>query len=102
MDFSATITSKPDLAHIAVMGELDAFTALTLRRPVGDALAQGCRHFTVDAAALTFIDAGGLGALVGLCNAAHQIGGSVTFVDVSQPFRRTCDFAGLTKSFRVS
>lgn len=99
MGFSASVTSSSDLAHLTVLGELDAFTALELRRPVGHALARGCRHFTVSLGDLTFIDAGGLGALVGLHNAVYRIDGSVTFVEVSQPFRRMCGYAGLTETF---
>lgn len=102
MEFTASITSRSDLAHLAVMGELDAFTALQLRRPVGEALDLGCRHFTVDLGHLTFIDAGGLGAFVRLRNAVIEVDGTVTFVDFSQKFRRTCDFAGLSDAFALA
>lgn len=102
MGFSAFVTTRSDRARLTVLGEMDAFTALELRRPVGDAFARGCRYFTVDLGHLTFIDAGGLGAFVSLRNAVDRVDGSVRFLDVSQPFRRTCRFAGLTEAFRLS
>jgi anti-anti-sigma factor len=102
MSFSASVTSRSDQAQLTVTGELDAFTALQMRRPIGAALDLGCRHFTVDLGDLTFIDAGGLGALVRLHNAAYKLEGSVTFRDAGPGFRRTCRFAGLTKAFQLS
>ena len=101
MGVLVSVTSRHDLAHLSVMGELDAFTALQLRRRISAALAHGCRFFTVDLEDLTFVDAGGLSAFVELRNAAHLVEGSVTFVDVSPSFRRTCRSAGLTEAFHL-
>ena len=100
MGIFVSVTTRQDIAHLSVMGELDAFTALQLRRPISDALDDGCRFFTVDLEDLTFIDAGGLSALVGLRNATRRVSGSLTFVDVSPSFRRTCRFAGLVEGVR--
>ena len=101
MEFSTTLAVREEQAHLTVSGDLDAFTALRLRRPAHEALDLGCRHFTVDVTDLTFIDAAGLGALVRLHNVAPQVGGSVRIVGAGPVFRRTCDLAGLTKTFRI-
>jgi len=102
MDFSASITLQADRAHLAVVGEVDAFTRLQLRWQVDDALAQGCTRFTVDVGGLTFIDAAGLDTFVHLHNATTRLGGTVTFVAASPAFRRVCSFTGLTEPFRLS
>ena len=91
-----------DHAHLAVTGELDAITTLQLRRQLDDALAQGCTHFTVDVAGLTFIDAAGLDAFVHLHNATTQLGGTVTFVAASPAFDASAVYAGLTDAFGLS
>lgn len=99
MDFSTTLSVQDDRARLSVRGELDAFAALQLRWRADDALALGCRHFTVDLGDLTFVDAGGLGSLVRLLNETHRVDGSVTLVDAGPPFRRPCGLAGLTRAF---
>lgn len=99
MDFSTTLSVQDDSARMSVRGELDAFAALELRWRADDALAVGCRYFTMDLLDLTFVDAAGLGALVRLRNATHQIGGSITLVGAGASFRHTCGLAGLTTAF---
>jgi anti-sigma B factor antagonist len=101
MEFSASVISRSDRAQLTVSGELDAFTALKIRRPIGEALDLGCRHFTVDLGDLTFIDAGGLSAFVRLRKTAQHVDGSLTFVDAGEMFRRTCEYAGLTRAFEL-
>jgi anti-sigma B factor antagonist len=102
MDLSASTTLHADHAHVAVAGELDASTALRLRRQFDDALAQGCLRFTLDVAGLTFVDAIGLDAFVRLHNATTRLGGAVSFVATSPAFRRSCGLAGLTEAFGLS
>ena len=102
MDFSAAVTLQGDQAHLAVTGDVDVVTTLQVRWRLDDALAQGCTHFTVDVAGLTFIDAAGLDAFVRLHNATSELDGTVTFVATSPAFRRVCGFAGLTEAFRLS
>ena len=102
MEFSTTLSVRAEQAHLTVSGDLDAFTALRLRRPAHEALDLGCRHFTVDLTDLTFIDAAGLGALVRLCNVAPRVGGSFRLVNAGPVFLRTCDLAGLSAAFRIS
>lgn len=102
MNYSASIAVQGNQAHLVVMGELDAFTALQLRRQLHDALAKGCTRFTIDVAGITFVDAAGMGAFVRLRNAVTQVGGTFTFVAASRAFRRVCRLAGLTQALRLS
>ncbi len=102
MDFSASLTLEADQAYLAVAGALDVITTLQVRWQLDHALTQGCIHFTVDVAGLTFVDAAGLDAFVRLHNAAARLGGTVTFVAASPAFRRVCGFTGLTEAFRLN
>jgi anti-sigma B factor antagonist len=102
VDFSACITLQADHAHLTVAGDLDAFTALKVRWRLAEALEQGCAHFTVDLAGLTFIDAAGLGLFAHLHNEVGQREGTVAFVGSSAAFRRACLLTGLSKAFGLS
>ena len=68
------ITSRPGddgVAHLVVAGEVDVSTAAELTAAGEQALsAPGCRGLRVDLADVSFLDSTGLGALVGLRNAA--------------------------------
>lgn len=99
MLFSTLVDVHPPTAHLTVAGELDAFSAREVRRRLDQALAAGSVDFTVDASAVTFVDAGGLGTFVRLRNAMTARHGSVRFVAVSDPFIRVCELAGLQRAF---
>jgi anti-anti-sigma factor len=71
-------------------------------RQVEDAVAHGCRDFVVDAGDVTFLDAGGLGALVRLRNTTRATGGVLHFSAASPRFRWVCEVAGLEESFGLS
>ncbi len=101
MDFCAAVSIEGDHAYLDVSGELDVYTAAEVRRQLRAALAHGCTRFTVDVAAVEFVDAAGLGELVRLHNAVTPAGGTVTFVAASPAFRRTGHVAGLTRAFRL-
>ncbi|WP_051551627.1 STAS domain-containing protein [Nocardioides sp. URHA0020] len=96
--FSSLALHAPS-AHLVVDGELDAFTAAELRSRLDEAIDRGCVHFTVDASAVTFVDAGALGMLVGLRNAVAPYGGTVSVAAASPRFRLVAEVAGLDAAF---
>jgi anti-anti-sigma factor len=99
MEFSSVVTRHPPDAHLVGKGELDAFAARRVRERLEDAIDGGCVHFTVDASQITFVDAGGLGMLVGLRNAVVPFGGGVTVTAASERFQRVAKLAGLENAF---
>ena len=101
MDFSSTVSFDPPRAHLLVAGEVDAFVAVPLRRGIGEAIDRGCTSFTLDASAVTFFDAGGLGALVWLRNAVTSFGGTLTVVAASPQFHQTAQITGLGPTFEL-
>jgi anti-sigma B factor antagonist len=96
--FSAVALHPPDV-HLVAKGELDAFAARSLRTRLEQAVDQGCINITVDASAVSFVDAGGLGMFVGLNNTIAPYGGSVTVAAASDRFLRVADLAGLRSAF---
>jgi ABC-type transporter Mla MlaB component len=69
------------------------------RRRVRRGRARGFVSSTVDASAVTFVDAGGLGALVRLRNTIAPFGRTVTVIAASPRFRQVADLAGLAEPF---
>ena len=99
MKISSDLSVNPQHAYFVATGELDAFSALDLRRHLADAVARECRSFTLDLARVTFTDAGGLSAVVRLKNDVRPRGGDVVIVAASPTFRRVAGLAGLTEAF---
>jgi len=99
MTLSATLSVFRSHGQLVFHGELDAFDAAELRRRLDDAVAAGVIHFTIDASGVTFIDAGGLDALVRLRNTARAAGGNLTVSAASWVFVRTATLAGLAHAF---
>jgi anti-anti-sigma factor len=80
---------------VTVTGELDHCTAHLLT-DVGHALASGrARAWSVDAAGLTFCDAGGLAALLDLRQQAAERGRTLHLVAAARCLRRLVALAGL-------
>ncbi len=96
--FSAVALHAPHV-DLVVKGELDAFAARSLRIRLEQAIDHGCINITVDASAVTFVDAGGLGMFVGLGNTVTPYGGRVTVDAASDRFLRVAELAGLRNAF---
>lgn len=85
-------------AVVAAGGEIDLATCDGLRKTAN--LAIGCsRWVVVDLHAVTFIDAAGLGVLVGARRRAHDQGRAVALVDPSDLVRKRLELAGLDTDF---
>jgi anti-anti-sigma factor len=95
MDFFSALSLCAPNAHLLIKGELDAFAATALHHHLDGAVDRGCICYSVDASAVTFIDAGGLGMLVRLSNAVTPFGGAVTVTTASPRFRQVAELGGL-------
>ncbi len=60
-----------------------------------------CRTLQVDLSAVTFLDSSGVGALVGLRNAALNKGGSLVLVSPQPPVRRVLELTTMDKVFDI-
>ncbi len=84
--------------RLVVRGELDAASAPRLRTHIRSALAAGITRVVVDLAAVSFIDAAGLGVLVGARRRLADAGGELEVVHASRPVRRVLEITGLGTS----
>jgi anti-sigma B factor antagonist len=80
---------------VAVSGELDVATSPALEREVLALLQEGVGEVVVDASGLDFIDASGIGVLVGAANLAREAGGQLVLRGTSEATRRLLDLLEL-------
>ena len=86
---------------VEVVGSVDLDTAPILRRALADALADLGRGQTlvVDLSAVDFIDAAGMGVLVGTANQARRGGGQLALCSPSPAVRRVLQVVQLDGVF---
>lgn len=102
-DTGATLTRAAFDVHIdsphrriTVSGELDIASAPVLADAMAELLARDPGDSTVDISAVSFIDAGGLGCLVGFDNRLSATGASLTVAGAAPGQRRIFGLVGLT------
>jgi anti-sigma B factor antagonist len=88
-------------AHLVVLhGEIDAFTAPTLRDDLHRlAEEMGATNVVVDLAAVTFLDSSALGAFVGLFRRLRERDGSLRIVEPGTTASRIFALTGLDAVF---
>lgn len=86
---------------LTVAGRLDVETAPTLRERFIDLLAAGQRHLILDLNGVRFLDATGLGVLVGGLTRTRQAGGSLRLVCTQQSVLDVFRVTGLDRAFSI-
>jgi anti-sigma B factor antagonist len=94
-----TAGSADDCAVLRVAGEVDVYTAPMLRMRFRELAAGGAVHLIADLGQVDFLDATGLGVLVGALRRLREDGGSLALVITTPPILRIFQITGLTKAF---
>lgn len=90
-----------DRAVLAVTGEVDVYTAPTLREHILTAINEGATTVVVDLSAVSFMDSTGLGVLVGALKRLRQAEGRLVVVCTSEPVLKIFAVTGLMDVFGV-
>jgi anti-sigma B factor antagonist len=105
-EFEVTVTVTDAGTVVAVLGEVDVVSASGLRETLTS--VQGRLHrraaslpVVVDLSGVTFMDASGLGVLVGAARRAHQGGRDIVLRDPSARTLRVLQISRLLHIFRV-
>ena len=85
---------------VSVEGELDLFTAPSLKQMLVDALNAGSSRFVVDLSLVTFIDSTTLGVLVGVTRRLDD-GVRMAIVCARPNVRKIFEFSGLDGTFAI-
>lgn len=96
-------TEFGDFAVVAVRGEIDAYTAPTLRARLFDLHERAFRTLILDAGGIEFIDSSGLGVLIAAYKRSLRGGGYGLFVaSPSERVSASLKITGLVQVFVVS
>jgi anti-sigma B factor antagonist len=84
-----------------VVGEVDLYTAPTLREKLVAMIDEGSTRVLVNLAEVGFMDSSGLGVLVGGLKHAKERGGDLALVCVDGPVLKVLTITGLDKVFAI-
>ncbi|HEU0241777.1 MAG TPA: STAS domain-containing protein [Micromonosporaceae bacterium] len=93
MELSLSARSIGDRTVLEVGGEVDVYTAPTLREKIVSLVDGGARLIIVDLTHVEFLDSTGLGVLVGAMKRLRMVGGDFALV---------CDQEKILKIFRIT
>ena len=79
------IIVQGDTLNVSEIGELATATANTFQSQLSAALSASVKHINLDLSQTTFVDCGGLGALVAIRNKASHVEGSATIHLLNPP-----------------
>ena len=102
IDFAIDDHVLGDDTHVvAVMGEIDLFTAPEFKQRVAAPIDAGREHVIVDLTATTFIDSSSLGVLIGAHRRLRRHGGRLVIVCTSDAIAKTFRITGLDSVFTI-
>ena len=101
MELSVVTRREGVRTVISVTGEIDVYTAPTLRERLNELVADGEYHLVVDMAGVDFLDSTGLGVLVGGLKRARSHDGTLQLVCDQEKILKVFRITGLTKVFPI-
>jgi anti-sigma B factor antagonist len=98
-----TVTSRQEGERtvISVSGEIDVYTAPTLRERLNELVASGHYDLVVDMEGVEFLDSTGLGVLVGGLKRVRSHDGTLRLVCAQEKILKVFRITGLTKVFPI-
>lgn len=102
-EFSLNQESLDGERHVvAVVGEIDLFTAPDLKAALSAAIESGHLRIVVDLTDTTFLDSTALGVLIGAVKRLRSRDGRLTIVNVDDNIAKTFEITGLDQIFPIS
>ncbi|HET7475045.1 MAG TPA: STAS domain-containing protein [Dermatophilaceae bacterium] len=101
MDLSITSTDHDGLTVVSVGGEIDVYTAPSLRETLDEHVAAGRTNLLVDLEGVSFMDSTGLGVLVGRLKLVRAQNGTLRLVCSSERILKVFAITGLDKVFQI-
>jgi anti-sigma B factor antagonist len=101
VELSLSTRAEGDRTIVEVGGEIDVYTAPTLREQLIDLVSQGHQHIIVDMERVEFLDSTGLGVLVGGLKRVRAQDGSLRLVCTQERILKIFRITGLEKVFPI-
>lgn len=98
-----SVTSRPsgDRTVVHVAGEIDVYTAPTLREELASLADAGRTDLVVDLTEVSFMDSTGLGVLVGALKRVRTTGGDLRLVIDQEKVLKVFRITALTQVFEI-
>ena len=101
MDLVVTTSVVGDTSVAAVSGEIDVYTAPTLREQLTELVDSGAGRIVVDMAQVGFCDSTGLGALVAALNYAREHNVTLSLASAQERVLKVLRITGLDQVFTI-
>ena len=101
MEISVSRTKAGDIPIVAVSGEVDVYSAPSLKDNITELLQSGTSTLIVDLSGVAFLDSTGLGALVEARAATSEAGGSLPLVCSQERILKLFTITGLDGVFTI-
>jgi len=101
VDLSVLSRQEGARTVISVTGEIDVYTAPTLREQLNEVVAAGHYDLVVDMTGVDFLDSTGLGVLVGGLKRVRSHDGALRLVCAQEKILKVFRITGLTKVFPI-
>ena len=101
MDLSVSTREQDGRMIVEVGGEIDVYSAPTLRDQLNGLVAAGHHHLIVDMQGVEFLDSTGLGVLVGALKRVRAHEGSLLLVCTQERLLKIFRITGLAKVFPI-
>lgn len=101
MDLKVNMHREGDVVVVAFDGEVDVYTAPTVRDAISKVLAAGHHNIVADLRDVGFLDSTGLGVLVGRLKAVRMLEGQMRVVITNPHVLRNFKITGLDNIFAI-
>lgn len=101
MDVSVHTVVHGDTVVVQVAGEIDVYTAASLREKLADLIDADHTDVVVDLTGVTFMDSTGLGVLVGALKKVRGFGGRLQLVIDQEKVIKVFRITALTQVFTI-
>ena len=101
MEVSVTSRTSGDRTVVHVTGEIDVYTAPTLREELATLIDEGRTDLVADLTAVSFMDSTGLGVLVGALKRLRTTGGDLRLVIDQEKVLKVFRITALTQVFEI-
>lgn len=101
MELDLSVRRLPTASVIAVVGEVDVYTAPELDALLSAEVEAGQVHLVLDFTQVEFLDSTGLGVVIKALASCRESSGSVSVVVATERIRRVFEITGLDRSIRL-
>ncbi|MGH2710404.1 MAG: STAS domain-containing protein [Actinomycetota bacterium] len=92
---------RSGVSVVAIKGEVDLYTAPSLKERIADLVSGGKSKLAVDLSGVEFMDSTGLGVLIGGLKRCKEVGGTLSLVGPREPVVKVLSITGLDKIFSI-